>query len=188
MHATAHRFEPASYTQLQHGDRVQIPQMNRDVFIRWSWRILTVDYVDWIRDDRTALMLHLTQPAIPSGDRFTLIVGRATIETGVRRVIGPTLASSKEQPMPTFTNEQIDEIRARLASPDLGATELREIAVTLLADNDAQHGEVERWRESYRIVKGLSDDELNAMIAADDAAEAHPRPCWFPHEACVCGD
>ena len=95
MHATAHRFEAVPYTQLRHGDRVQIPQMNRDVFIRWSWRILTVDYVDWIRDDRTALMLHLTQPAIPGGDRFTLIVGRATIEYGVRRVIDPTPASSK---------------------------------------------------------------------------------------------
>lgn len=88
--------------------------------------------------------------------------------------------------MPTLTNEQIDAIRTRLTTPDLDANELRKIALTLLADNDAQHGEVERWRESYRIIKGLSDDELNAMIAVDDAAASHPRPCWFPHEACIC--
>lgn len=90
--------------------------------------------------------------------------------------------------MNPMTNEQADEIRTRLASPDLSAAELREIAVTLLADNDTQHGEIERWRESYRIVKGLSDDELNAMIAIDDAATSHPRPCWFPHETCICDE
>lgn len=90
--------------------------------------------------------------------------------------------------MPTLTSAQIEAIRTRLKSPGLDADELREIAVTLLADNDAQHNEIERWRESYRIVKGLSDDELNAMIAVDDATKVHPRPCWFPHEACLCDD
>jgi hypothetical protein len=90
--------------------------------------------------------------------------------------------------MAPMTNEQIDAIRTRLATPDLDANELREIALTLLADNDAQYGEADRWRESYRIAKGLSDEEINAMMAVDDAIKAHPRPCPFPHEACVCGD
>lgn len=88
--------------------------------------------------------------------------------------------------MPTLTNEQIDAIRTRLATPNLDANELREIALTLLADNDAQYGEANSWRESYRIVKGLSDDEMNAMLAVRDATEPHPRPCHFPHEACLC--
>jgi hypothetical protein len=90
--------------------------------------------------------------------------------------------------MTAMTNEQIDAIRTRLATPGLDANELREIALTLLADNDAQYAEADRWRESYRIVKGLSDDEMNAMLAVDDASTPHPRPCHFPHEVCVCGD
>jgi hypothetical protein len=85
-----------------------------------------------------------------------------------------------------MTNEQIDEIRTRLASPDLDANELREIALTLLADNDAQYAEADYWRESYRLAKGLSNDEIGAIIAVRDASKSHPRPCRFPHEACVC--
>jgi len=85
-----------------------------------------------------------------------------------------------------MTNEQIDETRARLASPDLGTEELREIAQTLLADNDAQYTEADYWRESYRLAKGLSNDEIGAIIAVRDASKAHPRPCRFPHEACAC--
>lgn len=85
-----------------------------------------------------------------------------------------------------MTNEQIDAIRTRLTSPDLNATELREIAVTLLADNDAQYMEADYWRESYRLAKGLSNDEIGAIIAVRDASKAHPRPCSFPHEACLC--
>ncbi|GAA3852348.1 hypothetical protein GCM10023084_03200 [Streptomyces lacrimifluminis] len=90
--------------------------------------------------------------------------------------------------MPTLTNEQITAIRTRLATPGLDADELREIAGILLADNDAQYSEADYWRESYRLVKGLSDEEINAMMAVRDAAKAHPRPCRFPHEVCLCGD
>lgn len=54
------------------------------------------------------------------------------------------------------------------------------------ADADAQYTEADYWREGYRLVKGLSDDEINAMMAVRDAVKAHPRPCWFPHGACVC--
>nr|WSZ21114.1 hypothetical protein OH837_49190 [Streptomyces canus] len=90
--------------------------------------------------------------------------------------------------MATMTNEQIDAIRARIASPDTNAQELREIAQTLLADNNAQYMEADYWRESYRLAKGLTNDEIGAIIAVRDASKAHPRPCWFPHEACVCDD
>ncbi len=87
-----------------------------------------------------------------------------------------------------MTNEQIDAIRTRLTSPGLDANELREIAATLLADNDAQYAEADYWRESYRIAKGLSNDEISAIIAVRDASKSHPRPCQFPHKACVCDD
>jgi hypothetical protein len=87
-----------------------------------------------------------------------------------------------------MANEQIEAIRTRLKSPDLDAGELREIALTLLADNDAQYAEADYWRESYRIAKGLSDDEMNAMLAVRDATEPHPGPCLFPCGACLCGD
>lgn len=90
--------------------------------------------------------------------------------------------------MATLTNEQIDAIRVRLAAPNVGAQELREIALTLLGDNDAQYMEADYWRESYRLAKGLSNDEIGAIIAVRDASKAHPRPCRFPHEACVCED
>jgi len=84
-----------------------------------------------------------------------------------------------------MTNEQIDAIRARLTTPGLDMDELREIATTLLADNDAQYMEADYWRESYRLVKGLSMDEIGAIIAVRDASKSHPRPCNFPHEGCV---
>jgi hypothetical protein len=85
-----------------------------------------------------------------------------------------------------LTNVQIDDIRARLASPDTSALELRDIARRLLADNDYQYAEADYWRESYRLTKGLSYDEIGAIIAVRDASKAHPRPCRFPHEACLC--
>lgn len=87
-----------------------------------------------------------------------------------------------------MTNEQIEELRTRLASPDLNAAELREIALALLVDNDAQYQEADYWRESYRLAKSLSNDEIGAIIAVRDATKAHPAPCRFPHEACVCED
>lgn len=87
-----------------------------------------------------------------------------------------------------MTNEQIDELRTRLTEPDLDAGELREIALALLADNDAQYTEADYWREGYRIAKGLTDDEIGAIIATRDAFKAHPRPCWFPHQTCTCAD
>lgn len=91
--------------------------------------------------------------------------------------------------MPTpspMTNDEIDDIRARLASPNINAQELREIALKLLADNDARYMDADYWRESYRLAKGLSHDEIGAIIAVRDASKVHPRPCNFPHKACIC--
>lgn len=76
-------------------------------------------------------------------------------------------------------------INAETASPD----DLRELLAETKrarADADTQYTEADYWREGYRLTKGLSDDEINAMMAVRDAAKAHPRPCCFPHEACVC--
>jgi len=87
-----------------------------------------------------------------------------------------------------LTNDEIDQIRKRLNDPALTVQEARDIALRLLADNDEQYAEADGWRESYRLAKGLSNDEIGAIIAVRDASKAHPRPCWFPHEACVCDD
>lgn len=91
-------------------------------------------------------------------------------------------------PMPAERLASIgDAISTGTASPD----DLRELLAETRrarADSDTQYAEADRWRENYRIVKGLSDDEINAMIAVHDATEPHPRPCRFPHETCLCDD
>ncbi|MEH0627772.1 hypothetical protein [Streptomyces stelliscabiei] len=69
----------------------------------------------------------------------------------------------------------IDEVRALLAE-----------AKRARADSDTQYAEADYWRESYRLAKGLTDDEIGAIIAVRDAFQSHPRPCWFPHKGCVC--
>lgn len=89
-------------------------------------------------------------------------------------------------PMP---NERLAAIEAAITAGTASPDDLRALlAETKRArtDADKQHSEALGWMESYRLAKGLSDDELNAMIAMDDAMKAHPAPCWFPHEACVC--
>jgi len=54
-------------------------------------------------------------------------------------------------------------------------------------DADDQYKEADYWRESYRLAKGLSDDEIGAITAIRDATpKPHRPPCWFPHETCVC--
>lgn len=87
-----------------------------------------------------------------------------------------------------LTNDEIDQIRKRLNDATLTVQEARDMALQLLADNDEQYAEADYWRESYRLAKGLSNDEIGAIIAVRDASKAHPRPCRFPHEACVCED
>ncbi|MFG3127376.1 hypothetical protein ACGFZU_06700 [Streptomyces tendae] len=82
------QFEAASFAQLRPGDRVKLPQIYGDALVGWWWPILTVDRVDWIRDDRTALMLRLAEP-LPCGDRFVLVAGRWMVDAGVQRVLDP---------------------------------------------------------------------------------------------------
>ena len=86
---TTYHFASVPFAQLTRGDRIKLPQMYAGRLTGWWWPILTVDHVDWIRDDHTALMLRLAQP-LPCGDRFVLVAGRATVEAGVRRVVAQT--------------------------------------------------------------------------------------------------
>lgn len=53
---------------------------------------------------------------------------------------------------------------------------------------DDQCMEADYWREGYRLTKGLSNDEIDAIIAVRDASQSHPRPCGFPHKPCQCDD
>ncbi|TXS68914.1 hypothetical protein EAO76_26475 [Streptomyces sp. sk2.1] len=89
-----------------------------------------------------------------------------------------------------MSRDRLADIEAAINSPTgPAAQDVRDLlAETKRARNNAddQYMEADYWRESYRLAKGLTDDEINAMIAARDASKAHPRPCWFPHEACIC--
>ncbi|MFF7837572.1 hypothetical protein ACFZC6_01860 [Streptomyces ossamyceticus] len=91
-------------------------------------------------------------------------------------------------PMPA---ERLNAIEAAITAGTASADDMRALlAETKRArtDADEQHSEALGWRESYRLAKGLSDDELNAMVVVDEVSKAHPAPCWFPHETCVCPD
>ena len=97
---TTYQFEAVSFDQLKTGDRVKLPQTYAGTLTGWWWPILTVDRVDWIRDDHTALMLRLTEP-MPGGDQFVLITGRGMVEAGVRRVVDtPTTQPTNHQNSP----------------------------------------------------------------------------------------
>lgn len=87
-----------------------------------------------------------------------------------------------------LTNEQFEQVRAQLESPDTSADELRVIARRLLDESGYWYMDADYWRESYRLVKGLSNDEIGAIIAVREASRCHPRPCRFPLNACVCTD
>lgn len=93
------------------------------------------------------------------------------------------------QPMPT---DRLAAIEAAINSP-AGATldDLRELlaeARRARVDADDQYSEADYWRESYRLAKNLTDEEIGAIIAIRDATRSHPGPCSFPFEACLCGD
>lgn len=93
------------------------------------------------------------------------------------------------QPLPA---DRLAAIEAAINSPaGPSAQDLQDLlAEAKRARSDAgdQYMEADYWRESYRLAVGLSFDEINAMIAVRDASRAHPRPCGFPHKACVCDD
>lgn len=74
---------------------------------------------------------------------------------------------------------------------DLSAGQLRELLGELKRarqDADDQYMEADFWRESYRLAKDLSHNEIGAIIGVRDAFRVHPRPCNFPHKACRCDD
>jgi hypothetical protein len=84
-----------------------------------------------------------------------------------------------------MTAERLAAIEAGTAS----SADLRELlaeTVRARADSDAQHEDALYWCESYRLAKGLSDDEIGAIIATRDAFRGHPMPCQFPCEECLC--
>lgn len=94
----------------------------------------------------------------------------------------------------------VNDIRTRtdtvLASLDAGrpvtADDIRQMAAdihTLAADSDHWYAQADGFRESYRLAKGLTDDELNAQVAIDEATRPHPAPCRFPFSpGCDCPD
>ncbi|MFD5848309.1 hypothetical protein [Streptomyces chartreusis] len=78
-------------------------------------------------------------------------------------------------------------INAGSASPD----DLRDLLAEVKRARtygDDQYMEADYWREGYRLAKGLSMDEIGAIIAVRDASKCHPRPCNFPHQPCLCDD
>lgn len=98
----------------------------------------------------------------------------------------PDAVPSQAQAMPAA---RLADLEAAINSPAGAPThDLRELlAETKQArtDADTQYTEADYWRESYRLAKGLTNDEIGA---ARDASKAHPRPCGFPHETCACDD
>lgn len=96
-------------------------------------------------------------------------------------------AKTVNEPM---TAERLAAIEASINSPaGLTPGDARELlAETKRARTEAtdQYMEADYWREGYRLTKGLSYDEIGAMIAVRDASKCHPRPCNFPHKACIC--
>jgi hypothetical protein len=90
-----------------------------------------------------------------------------------------------------MTAQRLAAIESAIIAGTLSSADLRELLAETKrarADADNQYMEADYWREGYRLVKGLSDEEIGAIIAVRDATKAHPQPCRFPHEACVCED
>lgn len=87
--------------------------------------------------------------------------------------------------------DRLAVIESAIGDGNPSADDLRELLAEVKrarADADDQYVEADYWREGYRLAKGLSNDEIGAIIAVRDASKAHPRPCRFPHETCLCDD
>lgn len=57
----------------------------------------------------------------------------------------------------------------------------------LAADSAYWYMRTDYFRESYRLAKGYTDDELNALLVMDEATKPHRRPCRFPFSPdCTC--
>jgi hypothetical protein len=91
-----------------------------------------------------------------------------------------------------MTRDRLAAIETAINSPaGPSAEDIRELlaeAKRARSESVTQYMEADYWREGYRLEKGLSYDEIGAIIAVRDASKAHPRPCNFPHKACVCDD
>jgi hypothetical protein len=88
-----------------------------------------------------------------------------------------------------MTAQRLAAIESAISAGTPSSADLRELLAETKrarADADNQYMEADYWRESYRLAKGLSDEEIGAIIAVRDAFQVHPRPCWFPHKRCVC--
>lgn len=93
------------------------------------------------------------------------------------------------EPMPRARFAAIEAAIASSSGPS--ADDIRDLlgeAKRARRAADDQYMEADNWRESYRLTMGLSMDEMGALVAVRDASQAHPRPCRFPHEACICDD
>ena len=67
------------------------------------------------------------------------------------------------------------------------AEQLRADLVRVRAERDELYSKADFWRESYRLAKGYTDDELNARVAIDEATRLHRHPCRFPSSPdCTC--
>lgn len=86
-----------------------------------------------------------------------------------------------------ITPERLAEIRKHLDAPGAAACELYKIAVQLFASSNYWYKCADYWRESYRIAKGLTGDELNARIAMQEVMRLHAQPCRFLNSPdCTC--
>lgn len=88
-----------------------------------------------------------------------------------------------------MTAERLAAIEAAINAGNTTPEDLRELLTEVKRARtygDDQYTEADYWRESYRLTKGLTMDEISAMTAVRDAFQVHPRPCWFPHKGCVC--
>lgn len=167
-----HQFEAASYADLKHGDHIQIPLTYHGTHTGWWWHILTVDHIEWLRDDHTALMIRLTEP-LPCGDRFALITTRNMIETGVRRAIRTDSLTPGQRRLLNSWNTarhgwarfQDSNRRAALRmarhtpmEPDMPRYEVRTI------DADPTSGPVDYWKAPQAPVYYVHDTDRDRPV------------------------
>lgn len=103
------------------------------------------------------------------GDEFTVEDDAALIF--LRRMASTPVSASGES-----AGDETGEAERLLAELD-----------RVRAERDELHSKADFWRESYRLAKGYTDDELNARVAIDEATTPHLPPCRFPSSPdCTC--
>lgn len=107
------------------------------------------------------------------------------------------MPQSSQIPLPLGGTKTVRERTEKLlaecretGTASLAAVEqLAEAVHTLAADSDHWYSRADYWRESYRLAKGLSFDELSALEVMDEATKPHARPCRFPFTPdCTCAE